>query len=105
MCVHVSALIYPCLSSTQEALVHKELLIAAAAAGDFEEWTAEPRGVKLDIALNKRGTQLSHEFGSESDETAYRVILPEVAGLLESLDTRQDLWGGMWEEVEPVKYL
>jgi len=94
----VWALLHP-----QEALPHRELLIAGAAAGDFEEWVGDGRGVKLDLALTKMVSQLSHSYGGDEDARAYKQLLPKVGSLLKDLDNRQDLWGDAWLEYEEAE--
>ena len=54
------------------ALAHEALLVAAAAAGDFDEWPEES-GIKLNAALVTLEAR-----GGGSDDAAYRHVLPQV---------------------------
>src|SRR5262249_2591290 len=58
------------LLDSDRAMAHRDLLVAAAEAGDFDEWPALGRGLWLDAAIR---TQVA---GFVDDETAYRTILP-----------------------------
>jgi hypothetical protein len=76
------------------ALANQPLLIAAAEAGDFDEWPGEPRGLWLDAAVRA----LAAEAGDDS--AAYGALLPQLKGLLPMLDDRRDLWGTEWDALQ-----
>lgn len=75
------------------ALEHRALLMAAATAGDFDEWPDDDRGLKLDAALRTLGQAGRNEADS------YARVLPQVHELLERIDEREDLWGDSWARV------
>ena len=61
------------LLEPEVALRHEALLVAGAEAGDFDEWPADDRGIKLDAALCEL-----EALGGGSDEQAYSRVLPQV---------------------------
>ena len=65
----------------------RDLLVAAAEAGDFDEWPALERGLWLDAAIRSLGSRV------EDDAAAYREVLGELPELIDRLDDRRDLWG------------
>jgi hypothetical protein len=79
------------LLDPERAIPCRELLIAAAEAGDFDEWPAVERGIWLDAAIRALGTS------SGDDAAAYRAVLPQLPDLIGRLDERQDLWGEEWD--------
>ncbi len=79
------------LLAPQQAAACRELLIAAAEAGDFDEWPALDGGLKLDAAIRALGA------GTPDDAAAYATVLPWLPELIEHLDERSDLWGGEWD--------
>jgi hypothetical protein len=82
------------LLDPENALSRRELLIAAAEAGDFDEWPAQDRGLWLDAAVRALGS------GAGDDESAYRTVLGQLPELIETLDERRDLWGGEWDALQ-----
>ena len=76
------------LLEPEKALAHKAKMLAAAAAGDFDEWDVSERGLQLNFAFLKLAKTASAE-----DANAYELLLPQVEGLLETIDDREDLWG------------
>ena len=80
------------LLEPERALRHRDVLVAAAEAGDFEEWPADERDVWLDAAIATLAR------GSE-DEAAYRRVLAALAALVEGLEQHRDLWGDAWHEL------
>jgi hypothetical protein len=77
------------LLDPKRAMAWGELLVAAAEAGDFDEWPALERGVWLDAAIRA--------LGSGGDAAAYRTVLPQLPELIAGLDERRDLWGREWD--------
>lgn len=78
------------------ALAHAPLLVAAAEAGDFQEWPADERGLKLEAAVRRLGT-----LRTEAD--AYRRVIRDLEGVLAKLDAREDLWGGAWNALAAAR--
>lgn len=73
------------------ALRHAALLTAAAEAGDFDEWPADDRGLRLDMAIRA----LAARAGGERE--AYARTLPALGELLADIDARRDLWEPEWQ--------
>jgi hypothetical protein len=82
------------LLDPERALANRELLIAAAEAGDFDEWPPLDRGLWLDAAIRALGSRAS------DDADAYRAVLRQLPELIEGLDERRDLWGDEWETLQ-----
>jgi hypothetical protein len=76
------------------ALANPNLLIAAAEAGDFDEWPELDRGLKLDAAIRSLAAR------SHADAAAYAEILPGLKGLIEHLDDRRELWESDWNTLQ-----
>lgn len=86
---------------------HRALFIAAAEAGDFQEWPTLEDGIRLDAALTQLGaaavTQLGGPAhtqlgGAATDEArAFAAVLPQVPELVTNLRSREDLWGPAWQ--------
>jgi hypothetical protein len=74
------------------ALAHEGLLVAAAEAGDFEEWPSDERGLWLDSAI----ASLS---AGASDPISYDRVLSALDDLLPSIEKREDLWGGAYRSL------
>ena len=74
------------LLEPEKALEHESVMVAAAAAGDFDEWGISDRGVILDIAL----TKLAERAGD--DEKAYEELLPRMEELLKTIPKQPELW-------------
>jgi len=68
------------------ALPNEKLIVAAAEAGDFDEWPSDERGLWLEAAIGKLS-----QIGS--DAAAYERVLPALDELVPSIDRREDLWG------------
>ena len=94
----------------KRALPYRDLLIAAADAGDFSEHSSDD-GVRVSIAI-----QGSEQAGSDSDDAsplaswlaggdveddarAYEVVLPEVERLLSDVNAYESLWREGWDHV------
>jgi hypothetical protein len=75
------------------AEAYRDLLIAAAEAGDFDEWPADDRGLRLDSAIRALASR------AVDDAEAYAIVLAQVRELLLTLDNRRDLWGPEWEQL------
>ncbi len=75
------------LLEPERALAARAAIVAAAEVGDFEEWPADPRGVRLDAAITALAA------GAEDDEASYTKVLPELGALVANIDVRRDLWG------------
>jgi hypothetical protein len=82
------------LLDPEQAMAHHDLLIAAAEAGDFDEWPALERGLWLDAAIRALGS------GAANDEAAYQTVLPQLPELINQLDERRDLWGREWDDLQ-----
>jgi hypothetical protein len=82
------------LMEPEKAREHKAKMLAAAAAGDFDEWGVSERGLQLNFAFLNIAKSASAE-----DADAYALLLPQVESLLETIDDREDLWGMDMEEV------
>ena len=94
----------------ERALAHRELLIAAAEAGDFSEHSSDD-GVRVSIAIqgsdqaspnNDDGSPLARLLaGEEVDDDArgYELVLPEVERLLTNIDDYESLWREGWNSV------
>jgi hypothetical protein len=78
--------VYACVDPTN-ALRHLEVMIAAAAAGDFGEWAGDgDDGVKLACALDAFADD-------DADDEGYAAALAAIRdGLLDDIDAREDLW-------------
>ena len=81
------------LLDPERTLANRELLIAAAEAGDFDEWPPLDRGLWLDAAIRVG-------VASGDDADAYRAVLRQLPELIEGLDERRDLWGDEWETLQ-----
>ena len=92
------------------ALAHRALLVAAAEAGDFCEFTTERaahvniliQGGDNPLAGNGVGSPLArHLQGGDvgDDARAYELVLPEVERVLALTDEYEPLWRGPWAEL------
>ena len=99
----------------ERALQYRDLLIAAAEAGDFSEHSSDD-GVKVSIAIqgaeqsspnNDDGSPLAQmlagrEFAtriSDNDALAYELVFPEVERLLTNVNAYEPLWREGWDHV------
>ena len=82
------------LLDPEQAMAHRALLVAAAEAGDFDEWPALDRGLWLDAGIRKLAS------GAADDEAAYSRVLPQLPRLIHELDQRRDLWGREWDDLQ-----
>src|SRR5215216_5731123 len=94
----------------ERALAYRDLLIAAAEAGDFSEHSSDD-GVRVSIAIqgsdqaspnNDSGSPLARLIAGEQvddDARAYELVLPEVERLLTNINDYESLWREGWESV------
>jgi hypothetical protein len=94
----------------ERALPYRNLLIAAAEAGDFSEYSSDD-GVKISIAIqgsdqaspnNDDGSPLARFIAGEEvddDARAYDLVLPRVEHLLTNINDYESLWREGWESV------
>ena len=94
----------------ERALAHRDLLIAAAEAGDFSEHSSDD-GVRVSIAIqgsdqaspnNDDGSPLARLLAGEEvddDARAYELVLPEVERLLTNINDYESLWRDGWNSV------
>lgn len=94
----------------ERALAYRDLLIAAAEAGDFSEHSSDD-GVKLSIAIqgsdqaspnNDDGSPLARLIAGEEvddDARAYELVLPHVERLLTNINDFEALWREGWQSV------
>jgi len=94
----------------ERALAYRDLLVSAAEAGDFSEYSSDD-GVRVSIALqgsdqaspnNDDGSPLARLLaGEEVDDDArtYDLVLPEVERLLSNINNYESLWRGGWKHV------
>src|SRR6185436_1973485 len=92
------------------ALPHRDLLIAAAEAGDFSEYSSDD-GVRVSIAIqgsdqaspnNDDGSPLARLIAGEEvddDARAYELVLPRVEHLLTNINEYESLWRDGWHSV------
>jgi hypothetical protein len=73
------------------AQAQRELLIAAAEAGDFDEWPEVEHGLWLDAAIRALAARAG------DDAAAYRLVLESLPDLIHRLRERRDLWGEEWD--------
>jgi hypothetical protein len=78
----------------EAATAQRDLLIAAAEAGDFDEWPAQDRGLWVDASIRALAAD------ADDDAQSYDVVLPHIAELLSTLDDRRDLWGPEWNQLQ-----
>jgi len=101
--------------SGERALQYRDLLIAAAEAGDFSEHSSDD-GVRVSIAIqgaeqsspnNDDGSPLAQmlagrEFATritDNDALAYELIFPELERLLTNVNAYEPLWRDGWKDV------
>jgi hypothetical protein len=94
----------------ERALAYRDLLISAAEAGDFSEYSSDD-GVRVSIAIqgsdqaspnNDDGSPLARLFAGEEvddDARAYELVLPKVEHLLTHINEYESLWRDGWKRV------
>jgi hypothetical protein len=94
----------------ERALPYRDLLIAAAEAGDFSEYSSDD-GVRVSIAIqgsdqaspnNDEGSPLARLMAGEEvddDARAYELVLPRVEHLLTNINEYESLWRAGWNSV------
>jgi hypothetical protein len=99
----------------ERALEFKDLLVAAAEAGDFSEHSSDD-GVRVSIAIqgaeqsspnNDDGSPLAQMLAgremasriAENDALAYELVFPEVERLLRNVAAYEPLWRDGWKAV------
>ena len=94
----------------ERAAEYRDVLIAAAEAGDFSEYSTET-GIRASIAIqgsdqaspnNDAGSPLARRLaGAEVDDDAraYALLLPEVERLITNINDYEDLWRDGWESI------
>lgn len=94
----------------ERALPYRNLLIAAAEAGDFSEYSSDD-SVRVSIAIqgsdqaspnNDEGSPLARFIAGEEvddDVRAYELVLPEVERLLTNINGYEPLWREGWNSV------
>jgi len=94
----------------ERALAYRDLLVSAAEAGDFSEYSSDD-GVRVSIAIqgsdqaspnNDDGSPLARLLAGEQiddDARAYDLVLPEVERLLTNINDYESLWREGWERV------
>jgi len=94
----------------RRALEYRDLLVSAAEAGDFSEYSSDA-GVRVSIAIqgsdqaspnDDDGSPLARLLAGEAvhDEArAYELVLPEVERLLTNVNDYESLWREGWESV------
>jgi hypothetical protein len=94
----------------ERALAYRDLLIAAAEAGDFSEYSSDD-GVRVSIAIqgsdqaspnNDDGSPLARLIAGEEiddDARAYELVLPQVERLLTNINDHESLWREGWDRV------
>lgn len=82
------------LLSPEAAVARRDLLVAAAEAGDFEAWPRDARGIRLDAALR------AHCERGDGDAAAYARAFAALPDLLDTSESRPDLWGDAWTRIE-----
>lgn len=99
----------------EHALQHRDLLIAAAEAGDFSEYSSDD-GVKVSIAIqgaeqaspnNDDGSPLAQMLAGrematrivDNDALSYELVFPEVERLLTNVNAYESLWREGWNQV------
>ena len=94
----------------ERAPAYRDLLISAAEAGDFSEYSSDD-GVRVSIAIqgsdqaspnNDDGSPFARLLAGEEvddDARAYDLVLPEVERLLTNINDYESLWRDGWERV------
>jgi hypothetical protein len=82
------------LLEPERALDYRELLVAAAEAGDFDEWPKRNRALWLDASIRALGSLAGN------DAAAYETLLKHLHLLIIRLETRPDLWQPEWDALQ-----
>jgi uncharacterized protein DUF6687 len=94
----------------ERALAYRDLLISAAEAGDFSEYSSDD-GVRVSIAIQGSdqaspnyddGSPLARLLAGEEvddERQAYELVLPKVEHLLTHIKEYESLWRAGWESV------
>lgn len=94
----------------ERALAYRDLIISAAEAGDFSEYSSDD-GVRVSIAIqgsdqaspnNDDGSPLARLLAGEEvddDARAYELVLPKVEHLLTHINDYEPLWREGWRSV------
>ena len=94
----------------ERAAQYRDVLIAAAEAGDFSEYSTET-GIRVSIAIqgsdqaspnNDDGSPLARRIaGAEVDDDAraYELVMPEVERLITNINDYEDLWRDGWQSI------
>jgi len=94
----------------ERALAYRDLLVAAAEAGDFSEYSSDD-SVRVSITIqgsdqaspnNDDGSPLARLLAGEDvddDARAYQLVLPEVERLLTNINDYEPLWREGWNNV------
>lgn len=94
----------------ERALAYRDLIISAAEAGDFSEYSSDD-GVRVSIAIqgsdqaspnNDDGSPLARLLAGEEvddDARAYELVLPKVEHLLTHINDYEPLWREGWKSV------
>jgi hypothetical protein len=94
----------------ERALAYRDLLISAAEAGDFSEYSSDD-GVRVSIAIqgsdqaspnNDDGSPLARLLAGEEvddERRAYELVLPKVEHLLTHINEYESLWRAGWKSV------
>jgi len=94
----------------ERALAYRDLLVSAAEAGDFSEYSSD-NGVRVSIAIqgsdqaspnNDDGSPLARLLAGEElddDARSYELVLLEVERLLTNVNDYESLWREGWERV------
>jgi len=94
----------------ERALAYRDLMISAAEAGDFSEYSSD-YGVRVSIAIqgadqaspnNDDGSPLARLLAGgkvDDDARAYELVLTEVEHLLTNINDYESLWREGWESV------
>jgi hypothetical protein len=80
------------LLSPANARRHADTIVAAAVAGDFDEWPSSDRGLMLDFAIASLAAGLD-------DARAYRQVVPALDDLIDRIDAREDLFGPAYQSL------
>ena len=96
----------------ERAANYRDVLIAAAEAGDFSEYSTET-GIRISLAIqgsdqaspNESGSPIvrvlaGEAFDDDDDARAYELLLPEVERLLGNINDYEPLWRDGWQQIE-----